>query len=177
MVDDNLTRQLHHHVGSRSEDIRCASKQIWPLVFQPEDFWANRLRGQRIAAAVQNGVFANLGIERVNLSLRAGIDAVEDPVHQRRTAGINGQHTGANCGTGHCADLFCWHAGGLQELPRDTDKVAPPVFIGTVFGPTGLGYQHFVRVGCLRDNCATAVHQNALGFKRANIDTKRVSHG
>src|SRR5688572_12811023 len=63
-----------------------------------------------------------------------------------------------------------------QHLARHEDKVAPPVFLWSMLGPAGLRHQHLVRAGRRRQDPATLVYDDALGFEGTNVDAKIVLH-
>ena len=81
--------------------LRVLRKNLRPVPLQPQDFRPDRLRGQRVAAAVEEHVRADRRRQLVDLGGRARIDAVE---HARSSAARRRRRRAACRGRWRCAD-------------------------------------------------------------------------
>ena len=176
MVDDVLAGQLPGQVAGRGQDHRGPGIKVGVGFLEPQDLWPDGLRGQRIAAALVDGGLADAGVQGGDLVGCAGVDAVKDAVHQGVSGAVHGQHAGADGAGGDGFDVAGVEGGLGKQRLGDVDKIAPPVLIRPVFGPTGAGDQHLVRSAGLRGDPALRVDEDALGFEGADVNSKGVGH-
>ena len=110
------------------------------------------------------------GVQGRDLVRRAGVDAVEDAVHQGVSGAVHREHAGADGAGGDGFDLCRVEAGLGEKRPGDVNEIAPPVFLGPVFGPSGAGDDHLVGARGLGGDPALGVDEDALGFEGADVD-------
>ena len=177
MIDHMRAGQTENHMAGRCQDLGGLCKDLGVMAFEPQDLWPDRLRGQRIAAAIKDRVGTDAARQFRDLGACAGVDAIEHPIHQRVARRIDGQHAGPDGAGGDAGDIARRHARRGQNGARDTHHIAPPVFVGAMFGPAGAWDQHLVGVAGLGKDPAVLVHKNALGFEGTDVDAKRAGHG
>ncbi len=78
---------------------------VGTMALQPEDFRSRGLRGERVAAAFQEGGLADGGVEIVDLARGARVDAVQDGVRKGRAGFIDRQHARTDAARADGSDL------------------------------------------------------------------------
>ncbi len=134
------------------------------------------MRGQRIAASVNNCILADTFSQLAHFSLSAAINAVKDAVHQGGAARIHRKHAGTDCAAGNRLDVLGINATFDQKRLADKNEITPPVLFRPMFSPARLRHQHVMFARSLCANLTRFLDQHALGLICADINAKRVGH-
>ena len=106
VVDHAFAGQLLHEIGRRRDDLRGLGENLRAVLLQPQDLRPDRLRGQRVAAALEDAFGADRGVEFLDLHGGARIDAIERGVGQRLAIRVDRQHARADGARPDRADRF-----------------------------------------------------------------------
>ena len=166
MVCDESAGQAVNEERCRIEELVYAGVDVRPVALEPENLGANRLRGQRIAAAREDRLRADRGGQIFNLARGPGVDAIKHGVHQRRSIRIDWQHAGADRARPDCLDLRRSESAFGDQLAGEPDKILPPVFLRAVLRPACLRHDEPMRPRCAPQHRPMTVDQNAFRTRR-----------
>ena len=176
VIDDAFAGETMNQVGGGAYDLMRGREYLGPAPLQPQDFGPDRLRGQRVAASLEKGLFADGRDELADFRRGTRIDAIEHGIHERLAGGVDRQHARAD-GTGaNRADVARAHLALGEQSAAQKSEIVPPVLAWAMLGPAWCRHQHAVRLGGGGDDRARGVDQNPLRFEGADIDAEVVPH-
>ena len=171
VVEHVLARQPRHHERVRAVPAAGALPDLGLVAPDPRELRADRLRGELLAAALEDRVRAEAPGQLLDLRRGAHVDPVEDRGAQRPDVLV--AHQQARPEAGH-ADARDPRVARLRDqLLQDGDDVAPPVRLGVHLGPARPRQRHRVRARRGRHDRAVGGGEHALRAARPHVDPRQ----
>ena len=177
VIDGEFSGQPVHQERCGIEELAGSGKDLRAMALEPENLGADRLGGEGVAAALDDRLVAGGASHLANFRRGAGVDAVENRIHERCAIGIHRQHAGANAAGADACNRGRRDAAFGKHAPCHVNKIAPPVGLGVVLGPARLRHLHAVRPRRRCNDFAGGAHDNALGFESADVNAKVIHSG
>ena len=157
--------------------VRVFAKISGPVPLQPKDFWADRLRGERVAAAIEQRLLADSLPSAPSISFAgASVDAIEHGIHQRLASRVDWQHAGADGAASDRPD-----GGGATLLSASSLRVmkvrsSHQSSFGRCSAQPGCGTIISCGLAALATISAVRIDKDTFRFERADIDAEVMPH-